>query len=404
MNLNQFCAELNRSVPPMPESFDKAMRQALDAIVAQEAEEIYPARKRAERKAVHSHHRAGRTARRLVIYLLAAALLLGAVAFAASQLRRNVFEVSLNTNPQNAASLIQYDLAKESFNECDVEIRQAAYDGMTLYLVYSVRDRAATELMGELDPDTGVRYVYDETMPAMERDNIGWWIDNLWINGQSVNMPAGSSQWVEAGEEPGELLFYQTWCLDQENIFLSGKQEEISLPIGERQPRESLVIDREAHTIEKPKAGLVTFYLDCSSREGVTVTHPNEWKDLGDFAAAAREVTFSPIQLYITLDLKINPESLAAFIAENGEGVCDDSGNLIMAYDGTELASDWIYSLQLVDGSGTPIDFGAADTGFFGCQSFGATEALFTFPYLETYPAEMYLAPDGNVEQGVKVR
>ena len=48
MNLNQFCAELNRSVPPMPESFDRAMRQTLDAIVAQEAEEIYPARKRAE--------------------------------------------------------------------------------------------------------------------------------------------------------------------------------------------------------------------------------------------------------------------------------------------------------------------------------------------------------------------
>lgn len=404
MNLNQFCAELNRSVPPMPESFDRAMRQTLDAIVAQEAEEIYPARKRAEHRPAHAQHRANRAARRWVVYLLAAILLLGAVAFAASQLRRNVFEVTLNANPQNAAQLIQYDLAKESFNECDIEIRQAAYDGMTLYLVYSVRDRAATELLGELDPDTGVRYVYDETMPAMERDNIGWWIDSLWINGQSVNMPAGSAQWVEGGEEPGELLFYQTWCLDQEDIFLSGKREEISLPIGERQPRESLVIDREAHTIEKPKAGLVTFYLDCSSRDGVTVTHPNEWKDLGDFAAAARDVTFSPIQLYITLDLKINPDSLAAYIEENGEGVRDEAGNLIMPYDGTELASDWIYSLQLVDASGTPVDFGAADNGYFGCQAFSATEALFTFPALDSYPAEMYLAPDGNVEQGVKVR
>ena len=61
-------------------------------------------------------------------------------------------------------------------------------------------------------------------------------------------------------------------------------------------------------------------------------------------------------------------------------------------------------AFEVIDASGTPVDFGAADNGYFGCQAFSATEALFTFPALDSYPAEMYLAPDGNVEQGVKVR
>ena len=409
MTLNNFCDELNRAVPPVPECFDKAMRATLDSIIAQEAAEIYPARKRAENRPAPALHHVRRGRKRWVAYLLAAVLLLGAVAVAASQLRRNVFEVTLGTNAQNANQLIQYDLAKESFGECDIEIRQAAYDGMTLYLVYSVRERAATELLGELDPDTGERYPTDEITPAMERDNIGWWIDNLWINGQSVNMPGGSAQWVEVGDEPGELLFYQTWCLDQEDVYLSGKHEEISLPIGERQPRDSLVIDREAHTIEKPKAGLVTFYLDCSIRDGVVETHPNEWKDLGDFAVIASDVIYTPIQMYATLQLKINPDSLKRYIEENGEGIYDDKGTLVMPYDGTELVESWIYALQLTDGDGMPVDFGAADNGYFGCQGWGSTEALFTFPYMETYPEIMYLAPLGDdgapdMTQAVRVK
>ena len=99
MNLNQFCAELNRTVPPMPESFDRAMRQTLDAIVAQEAEEIYPARKRAEHRPAHAQHRANRAARRWVVYLLAAILLLGAVAFAASRAAPQRFRGNAQRKP-----------------------------------------------------------------------------------------------------------------------------------------------------------------------------------------------------------------------------------------------------------------------------------------------------------------
>ena len=80
-----------------------------------------------------------------------------------------------------------------------------------------------------------------------------------------------------------------------------------------------------------------------------------------------------------------------------------------MPYDGTELVESWIYALQLTDGDGMPVDFGAADNGYFGCQGWGSTEALFTFPYMETYPEIMYLAPLGDdgapdMTQAVRVK
>lgn len=407
MTDSRFSQALEKTVPPMPACFDQAMKNALAAIAAEETKAASSAPARAERRSVPAARHAGRAGKRWLAYLLAAILLLGATALAIGSLRKNVFEVALNINPQNARQLIQYDLAKESYGECDIEIKQAAYDGMTLYLVYSVRERAATELLGEVDEETGERYLVEETMPAMERDNLGWWVDHLWINGESVDMPAGSSQWCEAGDAPGELLFYQTWCLDQEDVYLSGKRDEISLPIGERQPLDSLVLlDRENWLYEKPEKGMVTFYLDCSSRNGVTVTHPNEWKDMGDFAIVASEVTYSPIQMYATFDVKINPDSLAAFIAENGEGWYDEQGTLIFPYDGSELMEDWIYSVELVDGAGVPVDFGEADNGYFGCQGWGVAGITYTFPYVESYPEEMFLAPvrDGAADMTRAVR
>ena len=93
-----------------------------------------------------------------------------------------------------------------------------------------------------------------------------------------------------AGEEPGELLFYMMYRLDQEKLYLSGTDVEIAMPIGENQPFESLVQNEETGKLEKPSAGLVTFHLDCSIRSNVTTTTPNVEVDLPDMTAKVSAV------------------------------------------------------------------------------------------------------------------
>jgi len=370
---------LNGSFTHVPKGFDMAMRRSFAQIHRQEGQSAAP----------------GRYARRLSFGTVALIILLvAAIAVAATLLTHNVFDITMGATPKNAAGITKYDLAKQSFEHCDIEVKEAAYDGMSLYIVYSVRDRGATELLGEVD-EAGIRRPSSEGMAAMEavmaEDNIGWWWDNLWIDGDSVNMPAMSGGDTIAGEEPGELLFYMMYRLDQEKLYLSGTDVEIAMPIGEKQPSESLVQNAETGKIEKPGAGLVTFHLDCSIRADVTTTTPNAEVDLPDMTAKVSEVVYSPIQMYVTVDAQAKQSAMDAYIAENGEGCVDEQGRTQWKYDGLDIIEPWVSNLRLVDGQGKPV-FDSMD-GFYGYQGASANQAWYTFPYMENYPDEMWLAP-----------
>jgi hypothetical protein len=301
---------------------------------------------------------------------------------------------------------MQYHLAKESFAECDVEIVQAAYDGASLYVVYSIRERNAAELLGFPDDEPGIYYVGEETFPAMERDGLGWWTDHLWIDGADVRVPDLSSGMVRGSETPGEMLFYRMFRLDLAGVRLDGKAVEIALPIGQKQPYEALDYDEETGVMQKPAAGTVAFMLDCSVRSGVTETHPRVRASLILVAAEVTEVLYSPIQLYVTVSMRAQPGSLDAYVAENGEGIYDQDGSLLRAYAEFDVCGAWLSRLQLVDGEGKPVF--ETTTGFYGLLGYNETVAWFAFPYRETYPAEMYLAPtDGgatDMAQAVRVK
>lgn len=64
------------------------------------------------------------------------------------------------------------------------------------------------------------------------------------------------------------------------------------------------------------------------------------------------EAAFSPLLTYITLGLEVNPDAMAAYIAENGDGYYNDEGQLLFPYDGLDVFSDYLFSLSLVDGEG----------------------------------------------------
>ena len=405
MKRKAFQKLLNPTVPDMPDHFALAMRDTLQGIAREEN-----AANGEAKPATVNRQPPRRAAKRVAVFVLAAVLLVAAVALAATILRHNVLEMAVRDSPTTANRLIQENLASESFGECDIEVKQAAYDGMSLYVVFSIRERNATEPLGEYDPETDTRYMSEATFPAMERDGIGWWSDGLWIDGEDVPMPGMSTAVTVGSDTPGELLFYHVFRLDQSGIYLPAKNVEIALPIGKRQPSDRLVIDRtgDRPTMQKPTAGLITFTLDCSLRDGVTVTHPNIVTALDGLTVKASQVTCSPIQMYVTLDWQVDADAVSAYIAANGEGVLDEQGNLLVAYNGGDVAADWVNSLALVDGAGNPVFTGQRLAGAYGLEGYDADNAWFTFPYLESYPEQMYLAPmageTANLAQGVRIR
>lgn len=103
------------------------MEQALERIAR---EEEHPSRRR--------------LTRRQVVAVVVAALLILSMAMAAA-LGRNVIDFFTMGNVTDSQRMIQKNLAHASFDHCDITIREAAYDGMSLYILYAVQDRDATQ-------------------------------------------------------------------------------------------------------------------------------------------------------------------------------------------------------------------------------------------------------------------
>ena len=252
------------------------------------------------------------------------------------------------------------------------------------------------------DGETGMTA---EAMQLLDEHNVGWWIDHIWINGKAIDMPANSAEDERGSSVPGEIIKSCSYRLDNENLYLPDGQIDIALPIGERQPLEaySLIEHPEMYdedgALKLPEKGMVAFRLSTDMRSKVKVEKPEQWTEMPDVRACVSEVTYTPIMMYVNLTMEGNPESLAKFIEENGEGYFDENGTLLWPYSGMDVYGEWASGLTLVDGDGKEVfpnlqeEYGYV----YGCNGYGSEEAEYLFPYLENYPAEMWLAP---VEEG----
>lgn len=94
---------------------------------------------------------------------------------------------------------------------------------------------------------------------------------------------------------------------------------------------------------------------------------------------------------YITLALEPTADSIAAYRAEHGEGVCGEDKTLLWAYGSMEVYGDWLASLELVDGTGSRI----FPEHSYGCNGYSETWAEYTYPYMSPadLPSELWLAP-----------
>ena len=391
--------------PEIPEHYRLHVRNAMEHLMEQE-EQMKDSTKQAVKTA-------GRFSFKTISIAVLIVVLAGAVALAAIQW--NVFDtlsylVGKNVSPA-AGSLMQENLYQETVNNVEITVREAGYDGRTLLLQYAYRildvDEAygitALEEFGEplpegMDAGTFVNYREEEAEKALREHNVGWNFDQLWFNGVGMDMPGGSGATIVGSDVPGEIIHTEFWRLDNMNVTLDGLTE-ITLPIGELLPDEEChnLYDRETGMYRMPEKGVISFTYDAKNfASQVKVLRPDRATVLPEGTVTVKEADFTPLMTYITVSLEVNPDTMAAFIAENGENMLDDSGNVITKHGPLDVFEPLFMSLELVDSNGTVL---FPDNS--GLDSLGNEEAKFLYPAMETVPDELFLAPvsrDGSVD------
>lgn len=312
--------------------------------------------------------------------------------------------------PESVAALVQKDLYRETVNNVEITVREAAYDGRSLFLVYSflmtdvdhplgltAADYFGGEQLPEgVDPDEYVYSLADDAEEQLAAHNVGWWIDDIWFDGKPMNdMPDGSGQFMTGTDVPGELVECDIWRLDNLGITLEGKVQ-ISLPVGDRQDYAEYYGHDDKYgedgLMKVPEAGMVTFEFDAKDyASSVRVFRPEGETVLPEVTVKVLETAFSPIMTYINMDLAVNPDAMTAFIAENGEGVTDENGEMIWPYGPMNVFGDTLESMSLVDGSGNLLF-----PDHSGPSGYDDEHAEFILPCLETIPDALYLAPVGE--------
>lgn len=330
---------------------------------------------------------------RLMLVMLITLGLLGGLAVATTANPRllEVFWGKDFEPSAQASAYIAHDLAEVEASGYRVRVEEAVYDGMTLYVRYSIRDMSCDHLLGETNVDTGRRMLNEQEITAFDHAPVGWWTDNLWINGQNVDMPGLSGGETWAGDENGEIVVSEMYRLDQVGVSLSG-DVQIDLPIGEKQHYDyetwqSML--KEDGTFRKPEAGIVSFTLNCDA----PVTHyaDGERVILPDGTAAwVESADDTPVKLYVTVRFEISDAQREAFRAENGEGYVFPDGT-VMPFDDVDMVGSWVYGLTLVDADGKPL---RASLGYGeGNWGVGSGVADYVFSHEDAYPEQVYLAP-----------
>lgn len=344
------------------------------------------------RRPRHVPRQGGRFRRMMLVMLITLGLLGGlAVATTANPRLLEVFWGKDFEPSAQASAYIAHDLAEVETNGYRVRVEEAVYDGMTLYVRYSIRDMSCDHLLGETNVDTGRRMLNEDEITAFDHAPVGWWTDNLWLNGQNVDMPGLSGGETWAGDENGEIVVSEMYRLDQVGVFLSG-DVQIDLPIGEKQHYDYEMWQsmlKEDGTFRKPDAGLVSFTLNCDA----PVTHyaDGERVILPDGTAAwVESADDTPVKLYVTVRFEISDAQREAFRAENGEGYVFPDGT-VMPFDDVDMVGSWVYGLTLVDADGKPL---RASLGYGeGNWGVGSGVADYVFSHEDAYPEQVYLAP-----------
>lgn len=396
MNEREWTDRLEQAVPEVPSVFHNAMLGAFAQIQEQEAQERQPEQ---EHKIVELP-RPGIKKRTAAIILIAA-LLMASVAVAAAFVPRilSTFWGDDVTMREDFPGRVKNDVAEITVGDCRVRIEEAVYDGMALYVTYTIRNMTVDRMMGERDPDDPL----NETRYLMERDyeerytwDAYWWRDCLWLNGVDTDIPE-TDMWEEGGDEPGEYICFLKYNLSTIDVQLSGNTR-VALPFGRDQHWnyeifQTLPKDENGGALE-PDDGCIVFYIDADvpGLERVENGPVSTWPD--GTTIWTKEALFTPVKLYLTLNFNVPDELIDAYKEEMGSDGYYEDGVLMYEYNAIDIVSDWVHELALVDEQGNLID--AHPNNFDGIAGWGTTVCRYVFPYMEDYPSPLYVAPVEN--------
>lgn len=274
-----------------------------------------------------------------------------------------------------ASDLVREVNVTEQIGDVTVSIDQTAYDGVSAYVRYSLKDAAATAPLAELDEETGLYLLTMDTCDYFLSKNAGWFSDSIWVNGEEYAMPSGES--IELGtDQNGEIVVCLWIHLDEAGI----------------EPTEGMTLGLPIGNPQAENKGILTVPLDGSVASRMQEVRFTDRVELDEICLTGVKTTVTPLKLYVSVAVEAQAEALqaqrekeqAAFDAQNIPMEVDD------AWAGATLCSNWAGYVLPVTADGSVIE-GMLD-GVYGMYSAGATEARFEYLVYEGMPEEVYLA------------
>ena len=191
MNDREFRNRLNQALPDAPEGFHRAMTDTLNAIVREEG------RRRAA---------SARKLRRALLIAALVTLLLASAAVAAYHWKLFDAVWFFNTPPASEGVARQANLFEGTVNGVEVTVNEAAYDGRTLYLMWTYRLPDVDVPLGLAEDGTLLPGLSEEVSQLLQKYDMRLWTERIWFDGREADMTiAGSGGMTTPTTEPGEL-------------------------------------------------------------------------------------------------------------------------------------------------------------------------------------------------------
>lgn len=280
-----------------------------------------------------------------------------------------------NMTQGGTSDLIHKDVASTTVRDAVVTVEEVAYDGVTAFVFYTLKDTKTTELLGTLDSETGRYLINGDDYAYFADKSIGWFKDSILVNGKEYDMPLTDGLCF-GSEEPGLQEYYMTIRLDQAGIGY-GEAETLGLPISDRNGADG---------------GWLTFDLDTSIKDEIVVERQDCNVVLGNTSATHVETVFGPVKVYVTVML--SPD--AAAVTELG----GDSQSSAVSVNCL-----WADKAIITDKNGEIME--DMMRGFSGPASISTDKAMFEYSAISEYPDELYLTivnADGTPDMANAVR
>ena len=300
------------------------------------------------------------------------------------------------------------------------------YDGVSAYVLYTIREIGATESIGT--PDAEGKYWLDgEDEHYVNNRGVGWHEDCLIINGQKVDMPITDEAWY-GSEEPGVVKHYMKIRLDQTKIALPkddpnaltlpipyGQVKTLGLPVGDDMPLNRNDIhfeEMEAYKAANQIDDVGYLFANLNTPEIEVKTFEVNRK-IGNSTIGSVETIVTPVRLYINVTL--TPDEAAVEAQHEKDKAIPNWENVPEDFSAGTVNDEWAFAVTLVDADGNELK--DMCRGFAtGVMGVGSNVAMFEYNLqvsnengyaMPELPEQLYLAvvaDDGTIDMTTAVQ